>query len=231
MTATEVRQRRAIDHRPARRAQTLLENRVRVWASHRVHRVEAHTEVRPCQLFGNQVKIEQRFEQFGVVRNRVDDADDHRTNTRFAEATEIDICRIGNPVRRNGLGPGKHAIGKNFVGRPAIAQIVLETKVTLGPARVVTRRENDAAERLALADHRAGCRRRQDTITPDQYPAKPCGRRHAKDRLNRHIIEVASVTAENQRLPALTFEVIEDALNVVFKITWLAEDFDFLAQT
>ena len=61
-------------------------------------------------------------------------------------------------------------------------------------------RQDDAAERLVLADDVGGGRRRQDAALPDQHRAEAIGRGHADRDLDDLAVVVAAVAADHQRL-------------------------------
>jgi hypothetical protein len=77
MAATEIGQRLTVDHRTGGCAKTPFQNRQRIGASHRVHGVKTHAEVRARQQTRNTIEVEQRLEKFGIVGHRIDDADHH----------------------------------------------------------------------------------------------------------------------------------------------------------
>ena len=91
-------------------------------------------------------------------------------------------------------------------------------------------RENDAAKRLVLADH--GTRRggRKNTVLPDHHPPETHRGRHAQDRLDGYIIEIAPIASQNQRLPLLSGKRVEDGLDEILQIARLGEHLDLLAQ-
>jgi hypothetical protein len=82
VATAEIGQRRTVDHRTGWCAETIFENCQRIGAGDRVHGVKTHAKVRASQQTGNALEVEQGFEEFGVVGNRIDDADDHVADAR-----------------------------------------------------------------------------------------------------------------------------------------------------
>jgi hypothetical protein len=121
MAAAKIGQRRAVDHRTRWSAETVFENGLRVGAVDRVHGVETHAEIRTCQQSGNAIEVEQGLQQFGIVGDRIDDADHHvadetrpdsaRSISRLDDAIDTDLLR----ALINGIGkvrsPVRHCRG------------------------------------------------------------------------------------------------------------------------
>ena len=59
--------------------------------------------------------------------------------------------------------------------RPAIADVVLDAEIALGPARIVAGRQHQTAKGIVVADDVAGGGGRQHAALPDQHPAEAVG--------------------------------------------------------
>ena len=148
-----------------------------------------------------------------------------------ADPVEIDIGRVGDPDS----APidcvfAKIASVTLLRRRPAIADIVFDAEIAIGPAGIVARRQDDAAEGLVFADEVRGGRRREEAALADQHPAEAVRRRHADRRLDRLAVEVAPVAADHQGLAVEAVERVEDRLDEVLDIMRLLEDRHLLAQ-
>ena len=84
MVAAEIRKRRPVDHRPRRCLQHIFEDRLRIRAGDRMHRIEAHAEAGAKHL-ADGIEIEQRLHQPPIVGDRIDDLDRHLVQLLDAE--------------------------------------------------------------------------------------------------------------------------------------------------
>src|SRR5262249_30290975 len=176
------------------------------------------------------IEIEGRLHQPLIVGDGVDDLDVHRGNLRRAQAIEVDIARIGRPVLIDQLRPGEYRFGNLFGRRTAVADVVLDAEIAVRAARVVTRRQNDAAEGPMFTDH-IGCGwRREEAAATDENPAKAVRCRHPDHRLDDVPIVEAPVAAYDERLAGESLQRIEDRLNEVLRIARLLENRDLLAK-
>ena len=91
-------------------------------------------------------------------------------------------------------------------------------------------RQDQPAVGVAQPDQVAGGRRRQQRIHPDDHPCRPIGRRHPQDHLRRPVVEIAPVTAQNQRFASHPADPVKDGLHIVFKVMRPHEHAGFLAQ-
>ena len=121
MMAAEIGQRRSVDHRARARLQFALEDRMRVGAGDRVHRVEAHAEAGSEQR-ADRVEVEQRAHQRGVVLYGIDDRDRRAADRAFADRVEIDVRRIERAVGVDRLGARVDRVGDLLGRRAAVAR-------------------------------------------------------------------------------------------------------------
>ena len=131
-------------------------------------RVEAEPETAAKQL-AQPIEIEDPLHQRGIVGDRIDDLDIHVPEPRRAEPVERQVGRldraVGGDLRRMAVDRLGHALGR----RAAIGDIVLDAEIAVGAARIMARRQHDAAERTAAADEHAGRRGGQQPAASDQH--------------------------------------------------------------
>ena len=81
--------------------------------------------------------------------------------------------------------------------------------------------QDKATKGLPFADHGAGCRSGQNTVTTDHGAAKAGRCRHAQNGLNGNIVVIAAVTADDQRFSLLAAQRVENGLHEVLEIPLL----------
>lgn len=82
-----------------------------------------------------------------------------------------------------------------------VGAVVLDSKVVLGPSRVVRGREEDTAlDTLVLSDDVARGRGRQDRVVPDDELADAVSGSDAGDGLDGLACEESTVTSDDERL-------------------------------
>ena len=231
--ATEIGQGRAVAHGAGGRAKLALENGVRVRPRNRVHRVEGEPqsarERRP-----QRVEVEQLAHQLNVVRDRIDHLDLHFAHAEGAKAADVHIGRVHGQdfgdLQRLRVDRVRDLLGR----RPAIGRVELDAEIAVRPARIVARRQDQAAERLVLADHAGRGGRGEDAAGADQRAAETVGRRDADDGLDRLGVVIAAVAANNQRQAAEPFrwpDGVEHGLHEVRQVIALRELGGFLAES
>ena len=230
MMTAEVLQRRPVDDRAFGKAETVLEDLVRIGTGDRAHRIEAHREA-ALHRGADRVEIEERFHQIGVVGNRIDDRNRHARHLHVARRIEVDVlCRNGQPAvdfLRAGMDRPGHAFGS----RAAVGYVVLDAEVLVRTAGVVARGEHEAAAGLVLADHVAGCRGREDTALADQDLAVAVGRGHADRFLDHRAVVKPPIAADHQHRAGLGRDYIENGLDEVLGVVRLLKYLHLLAQT
>jgi hypothetical protein len=90
--------------------------------------------------------------------------------------------------------------------------------------------QDDATKGLPFADHGAGCRGGQNAVTTDQHAAKTGRCRHAQDGLDGDIVVIAAIATEDQRLPLLAAQRVENGLDEILEIPRLLKYRHFLSQ-
>ncbi len=98
MGSTEIFARLAAQQALGRRRQAPSQDRLRVRSVDRVHRIEAQAEVRLPDQLGDAFEIEQTLHQRGVIGDRVDDDQPHRSELRLTDAIEIDVVDIRDAI-------------------------------------------------------------------------------------------------------------------------------------
>ncbi len=229
MTATEIGRRRAVDHRALGRAESILDDAVRVGAGDGVHGIELHAEA--ARKHGAYpVEIEQRLHELGIVGDRIDHLHDHGARMVGADGAQVDVGCVDGEVAVDDLGAREHRVGDLLGRRATIADIVLDAKIAIRPARVVARRQHQAAEGVVMANDMARSGGRQQAVLPDQHGAEAVGRGDANNALDGDVVEVAAVAADHQRLALVALERVEDRLHEVLDIVGTAELAHPLAQ-
>ena len=230
MMAAEIGQRRAVDHRARRRAELAFEDRVRVGAGDRVHRVEAHAEAGGEQG-ADGVEVEQRPHQRRVVRHRIDDLDRRRRRASSSPSASRSTSGVSSVLMTAMVLVRAKIASVIFSGAgPPLLDVVFDAEIAVRPAGIVGGGEDDAAVGAEAADQRRGGRRRQQAAAADDDAAEAVGERDADRLLDRLAIEVAAVAADHQRLAGEAVERIEDRLDEVLDIVRLLEHRRLLAQ-
>ncbi len=183
--AAEVGQGCPVQHGPRRSAQALFQDLRRIGAGDGAERVEHHAELSALVAAAEQradlVEVEQAFHQLGIVGDRIDDLDRHAFQLGRAQPVEVDIRRFHRAVFGDLAGPLEYRVGDPLRRRAAVAGIVLDAEIAVGAALVVAGRQDDAAERLVLADDVGGgrasreCRRARSAGARCRWPP-PSGR-------------------------------------------------------
>mmetsp|Transcript_9927 Transcript_9927/g.15290 ORF Transcript_9927/g.15290 Transcript_9927/m.15290 type:complete len:479 (+) Transcript_9927:1439-2875(+) len=111
---------------------------------------------------------------------------------------------IAHLVAGNGGGVVVDFIGKLFGCGSTIFAVVLDTKVLFGSTRVVTGSQNERTkgflpDRSALTDNSRNSRSRQKTILTNPETLDTIGNTHLHNGLNCLIVEVTSISSDNQR--------------------------------
>ena len=194
-----------------------------------MHGVEAHAEA-ALEHRADRVEVEQALHQLGIVRDRVDHLDRHAAGLHRADLVDVDRVDVGDLVLADLLRALEDRVGHLFRRRAAILGIVLDAEILVRAARIVARRQDDAAEGLVFADDVRRRRRRQDAALPDHHLAETVGGGHADDDLDHLAIVEAPVAADHQRLAVAPFQAVEDRLDEVLDIVLLLEDRHLLAQ-
>ena len=230
MVATKVRQRCAVDDRAGRRAKRAFEDGVSIGTGDGAERVEVQAEATSEQR-GDAIEVEQRLHQRLVVGNGVDDLDGQIAEGAGAEAAEIDLGSVDDPIRIDRLRPLEDRARHRFRRRASVADVVLDAEVARRAALVVARRQDDPAVRLALADHARRRRCRQDAIAADDDAAEAVRGRHLQDRLHGDVVVVTTVATDDERRARRCIQAVEDRLHEVLEVVRLTEHRHLLAQT
>jgi hypothetical protein len=198
MPATEVRQRLTVHHRTRRRAEALLEDRLRVGARDRVHGVETQTETPAAEHLRQGLEVKQAFHELRVIAHGIDDLHLHAAQVEAALHGEIDVRCLAGQVVTDGEALAVDRVGYRLRGGTAVGAVELDAEVALRATGVVAGGEDDAAVGSVLADQARGGGGRQQAIPGDDHPLEAVRRRHRQDALYRLAIVVASVTADYQ---------------------------------
>mmetsp|Transcript_68025 Transcript_68025/g.188232 ORF Transcript_68025/g.188232 Transcript_68025/m.188232 type:complete len:324 (-) Transcript_68025:720-1691(-) len=211
-----------------------------------MHRVVHHREVRAVEETLDSVEVEDSLKEVDVVLDAVYHFNHHhlraagRLNLRGAGQAEVDVREIrADEVFLDGLGVLEDSVGHLLRRRTAVLDVVLDTEVLVGSARVVRGGEDEGTERrhvrrTALADDGGHGRSRQDTVLANPDAVDTVGNRHLDDDLDSLRVEVASVAAHHKRLGldvrAHRLDGGERGLHKVGEVVGLHEDGSFLAQ-
>ena len=228
MVAAEIGQRRAIDDRAGARAELALQNCMGIRPGDGMHRVEAHFEA-AGEEFADGVEVEQRLHQRAILRDGIDDFDRRAFQADLAQLVEIEVGGVGNPIGVDELRARINRVGDFFRRGPAIADVIFNAKVAVGPARIMARGQNDAAKGAQVADQRRHRRRREDAALADDDAPKAVGGGDFDDFLDGITIVKAPVAAQYERLAREAVQGVEGRLDEVLDIVRLLEDRHFLA--
>jgi hypothetical protein len=102
-----------------------------------------------------------------------------------ADAVEVDVGGINDAVGGQQLAAGEDGVGDLLRRRAAVAGVVLDAEVAVGPAGVVAGGKDQAAEGryLRITQEAAGVDRMPPC--PTSTRATPIGGGHAQDHLDR----------------------------------------------
>jgi hypothetical protein len=225
VVTAEIGKRFPVADRAGREAEAAFEDLGRIRPGDRAHRVERHRQF--CRP--DRVEVEQRFQERGVILDRVDDLDGHAAYCDFAVGIEVDVlCVDGQPtvdLKRPRVDRVGDALGRGA----AIGDVVLDPEILVGTAGIVAGGQDQAADRATLADHVARGRRRQDAAAADDHPAEAVSRRHPDRDLDDFAVEEAAVAADDQCRAGLVRHHVEHALDEILGVVRLLEDLHFLA--
>ena len=129
MRAAEIRQRLTTQYRAGRCAQPVLQNLFRIGAGDCIHRIEAHAERARGEQFAHRIEIEQLLHQFGVISDRIENIDDHVTESLLTDKVEIDVIGVRDPVLGDLTAPIEDGLGDSFRCRTAVGGVVLDAEV------------------------------------------------------------------------------------------------------
>ena len=138
-----------------------------------------------------------------------------------AQPVDVDVGRVRDVVGVDRLGAGENRVGDLLRRRAAGADVVFDAEIAVRSARIVARRQDDAAERAEMADEGRGGRGRQDSALADHDPAEAVGGGDFDHDLDRLAIVEAAVATEDQRLALKSLERIEDRLDEILEIARL----------
>ena len=120
--AAEVLERHAIDHAAGRRAELAFEDRVRVRAADRIHRIAADPEAAARTGAGSRSKSKHVAHQRGVVGDRIDDLDLGLLEALHAEAVDVDRPAVADAVALDRLRARVDRVGDLLRRRAAVAR-------------------------------------------------------------------------------------------------------------
>jgi len=219
----------AVQYRARLRPEHTLENLLRVGAGDGVHGVEAHGEQPGVEELADALEVEQLLHQHRVVGDRVDDLHGHPADRRRAALIEVDRCGLDGQVAVDLSGAVVDRLGHGLGGGAAVRDVELDPEVAVGPAGVVTGRQDQApwARRLRITQDAAGVD--SQPCWPTTVRATPLAA--ASRRITAPLpVVVAAVAAEHQG-PATQGRLgVEDRLDEVLEVAGGLEYRHLLAQ-
>ena len=228
--AAEIGQRRAVDDRAGARLEFALEDRMSIGAGDRMQAVEAHAKPGGEQG-ADGVEVEQGLHQRQILRHRVDHLDRHALDLDRPKTVDVDVRSVRDLVGRDRFALGEDCLGDVLRRRTAGADIIFDPEVPFRAARIVARRQDDAAESVDRADQRRDGRGRENSALADDDAPEAVGGGDLDHELDRLAVVEPAVAAEHQRLALEAFERVENRLDEVFKIARLLKHRNLLAQS
>src|SRR5690606_4593492 len=117
-----------------------------------------------------------------------------------------------------------------FRCRSAVAGIVPDAEILLWTGGIVTRRQDDAAERLVFSNDVGSCRSRQDTALSHHHLAEAVGGGNTDGLLDDFAIVETPVPAKHQGLALVAVKRVENRLDEIFRVVLLLEDRHLFAE-
>ena len=128
----EILERRAVAHRPRRKAERVLQDFVRVGTCYGVHRIETHSEA-PRHRLADRGEIEQLPHQCRVVGDRIDHLDRHAADLDRGDCVKVDVGRLHRQPAVDSGGPGEDRLGHALRRRAAVGDVVFDAESSSGP--------------------------------------------------------------------------------------------------
>mmetsp|Transcript_12633 Transcript_12633/g.26643 ORF Transcript_12633/g.26643 Transcript_12633/m.26643 type:complete len:642 (+) Transcript_12633:206-2131(+) len=213
-------------------AELVAEDGLGVGAGDGVQSVKLHRELGAGQQALDHVEVEALLEELQVVRDAVDHLHLKVVKLGHANLGEVDVGDVGHLEGLHLLGVAEDLVG-DLLGRGLAAGVVeLDAPVLGGPAGVVGGGHDEAAVRLALADHRGGGGGGQDGVLPHVHLLDAVARGQLQDDLRRLLVEVAPIAAQHHgaALELGLRESAEEGLHPVAEVVLAHEDVGLLAQ-
>ena len=224
--AAEILQRRTVAHGTGRKPQPPFQDLGGIGAGDRVHRVERHRQTGGT----NGREVEQRFHQRRVIRNRIDDLDDHVADRDLTQHVEIQIRGIDRQPAVDRRRPRIERIG-DLLGRgAAVGNVVLDPEILARAAGIVAGGQHQPAQCLADTDQMAGSWRGQQPATSDDDTGETVGRGDADRLLNDLPVQKPAIAADHQCRTGLAIDDVKDRLDEVLGIVRLLEHRHLLAK-
>ena len=149
MQAAEIRFGNGIDDRSRRGAEDFFKNALSIRAGNGVHGVELHGKVGFEKLF-QRFKVENPFEHFDIVLNRVDDFNRHVLQFLNADFAKVDVGCFENLIFADGLRVSVDGIGNRCRNLTAGFVGILHAEIVVDAARVVGSGEDKGAVGFVL---------------------------------------------------------------------------------
>ena len=229
MHAAEIGQRGAVDDAAFGCAKAVFDNLGRIGAGDGVHRVKADAEA-AFDHRADRVKVEQSFQQGGVVSDGINDRDLHIAQRGGADGVQVNVLRVSDLIRCDFRGPRKDLVRQPFRRRATVGAIELDTKVFILAAGIVAGGHDKAAIGLVQADQ-VGCGGRgQQRALPHDHMRRAIGCGHTQDHLRRAVVEITTVAADDKGFTRSPANRVKNGLHEVFQIMRLHKDAGLFAQ-
>ena len=228
VTTTKIREWHTVDDSACSRAQSILQNFVRVRSCDCVHRVKAQAKVAGKQR-ANCSKVKERLHQRRILGDRVHDLDAQRVVLVDTDRVERNQRQLRDTITGERRGAFGDSLGERFGGRAAIARVVLDAEVAIGTPRVVAGGKNDSAGTALPNEMRRGGGGKPTVLAHDRVRDTVRGG-HAQNRLHGFAIEKTTVATNHQRCIGGKCGIIEQRLHKVFEIMRLLKDHRAFAQ-
>jgi hypothetical protein len=212
MMAAEILKRGGVEHHRRICTQAPDQNLFCIGTGHGMHGIERHLEA-ACDQCADRVEIEQGFHQFGIVGYGIDHFNDHAVHFEGSDLIKIGVVEIRDQIAVDHLAAGINCVGDLLGRRPAIGHIVLDAEILCRAARIVARRQDQAAERSIFADQMRGCRRRENAALAHQHATEPVCRRHPHGGLDDLTIVEPAIAANHQCGAFKALETVKDGLD------------------
>ena len=118
--------------------------------------------------------------------------------TRFAQALEIDVRRVDDPVIVEVAGALEDGFRERLRRRAAMGHVELDAEIAIRSSRIVACRQHEAPDGLVLADDAGGGRGGEKTALPDENATEAVCGSHLQSGLDNRVVEITAVAPDHE---------------------------------